>query len=198
MLYEVGSESFPSIQDDPLTQFTDAKISALLQGIVLRAKGGEDLWCQPVIDPSLVGHPRLYYLNGEIVYELCQSGKIVRTHRWKPAPERQSRCLPLQLLKETYPGSHPIAEPHVYLDADTKYHFFHKDHNMRLQALKRTTRSDTHCRFTREQLYPERSGRTIYAAANFRIMTIFDAIAHKLTRTSGDSTYKIYHQLIKD
>ena len=147
VLHEVGSETFPWMQDDGLENFELTKTRALLEDIALRVKSGEVWSDAPSICPTLVDHPQLRCSNGEIVYELCQSGEIVRTKRWKPPHERRSRFRPLQILKEVYPGSYPIVVPHLALDADNNNHYFRKEHNLRLQALRFTTKRDKNCRF---------------------------------------------------
>jgi hypothetical protein len=147
VLHEVGSETFPWMQDDGLENFELTKTRALLQDIALRVKSGEVWSDAPSICPTLVDHPQLRCSNGEIVYELCQSGEIVRTKRWKPPHERRSRFRPLQILKEVYPGSYPIVVPHLALDADNNNHYFRREHNLRLQALRFTTKRDKNCRF---------------------------------------------------
>ena len=74
VLYEVGLEHFPLMQDDHLDQPEETKTRALLGEIAVRVKGGEDLWHQNMIDSSLVGHLQLYCPDGINVYELCQNG----------------------------------------------------------------------------------------------------------------------------
>ena len=71
LLSEVGSEMFPSANNDHLDQSELTKRRVFLQDIVLRVKGGE-VRCrgEPGIDRSIVGHPQLYCPNGEIMYEL--------------------------------------------------------------------------------------------------------------------------------
>ena len=100
-----------------------------------------------MIRPTLVDHPQLRCPNGEIVYELCQSGEIVRTKRWKPPDKSRSRFRPLQILQEVYPGSYTIVVSHLVLDAVNNNHYFHKEYNLRLQALRFTTKRDKNCRF---------------------------------------------------
>ena len=58
-------------QDDQLNQFYKVKMGALLHGIVMRLKGGEDQWADVSCDPQL------HYPKREIVYELCPSGDLV-------------------------------------------------------------------------------------------------------------------------
>ena len=81
VLHEVGSEPFPWMQDDGLEIFELTKTRALLQDIALRVKSGEVCRDKPWICPTLLGHPHMRCPNGEIVYELCQSGEIVRIER---------------------------------------------------------------------------------------------------------------------
>ena len=158
VLHEVGSETFPWMQDDGLENFELTKTRALLQDIALRVKSGEVWSDAPSICPTLVDHPQLRCSNGEIVYELCQSSEIVRTNRWKPPHGRRSRFRPLQILKEVYPGSYPIVVSHLALDADNNNHFFRKQHNLRLQALRFTTKRDKNGRFYKITNTPRERG----------------------------------------